>query len=123
MGVPAFFRWIVERYPKCLKPAVEVDENIFLLNVIANIRKITHYCKITHCLFEKNGEFDSLYIDANDLLHTAVHPENAASPKSFKHMMENFLYLIEQQVKIIRPRSQLYIAFDGVAPRAKVTLV
>lgn len=102
MGVPAFFRWIVEHYPKCLKPAVEVDENIFLLN--------------------KNGEFDSLYIDANDLLHTAVHPENAASPKSFKHMMENFLYLIEQQVKIIRPRSQLYIAFDGVAPRAKMNL-
>ena len=62
-----------------------------------------------------------MYIDANDLLHTAVHPENAASPKSFKHMMENFLYLVEQQVKIIRPRSQLYIAFDGVAPRAKVT--
>lgn len=102
MGIPAFFRWIIERYSKCLKPAVEVDENIFLLN--------------------KNGEFDSLYIDANDLLHTAVHPENATSPKTFEHMVENFLFLLEQQVKIIRPRSLLYISFDGVAPRAKMNL-
>lgn len=102
MGIPAFFRWIIERYPKCLKPAVEVDENIFLLN--------------------KNGEFDTLYIDANDLLHTAVHPEIAQSPKDLKHMMENFVFLLEQQVKIIRPRSLLYIAFDGVAPRAKMNL-
>lgn len=104
MGLPTFFRWISERYPKCVSDAVkpDPDENLVKAN--------------------PNGEIDNLYIDMNDILHIAFHPEGSKSPESFEECMSNLTNQIEDIVRIARPRQMIYIAIDGVAPKAKLNL-
>jgi len=104
MGLPTFFRWIFERYPKCVTDAVKPDpsENLNRMN--------------------PNDEVDNLYIDVNDILHIAFHPEDAQTPSNFVECMESLTAQIEEMVRITRPRQMIYIAFDGVAPRAKLNI-
>jgi len=104
MGLPTFFRWIFERYPKCVTDAVKPDpsENLNRAN--------------------PNDEVDNLYIDVNDILHIAFHPEDAQTPSNFVECMESLTAQIEEMVRITRPRQMIYIAFDGVAPRAKLNI-
>ncbi|RWS21785.1 5'-3' exoribonuclease 2-like protein, partial [Leptotrombidium deliense] len=94
MGVPAFFRWLSKKYPSI----------------------------VVHCDESANGEvsFDNVYLDMNGIIHPCTHPEHKAPPQTEEEMFEAIFEYIERLMKVTRPQKLLYMAVDGVAPRAKM---
>ncbi|XP_053657823.1 5'-3' exoribonuclease 2 homolog [Anopheles marshallii] len=111
MGVPAFFRWLSRKYPSVIIEAVEqktVDDqgNVVYENLTdANPNRV---------------EFDNLYLDMNGIIHPCTHPEDKPAPKNEDEMMVAIFECIDRLMNIVRPRKVLYMAIDGVAPRAKM---
>jgi len=111
MGVPTFFRWVSEKYRKIIVPAIEEDPQ-----VIAGIEQ-----PVNAALKNPNDyEFDNLYLDMNGIIHPCTHPEEGAAPKTEDDMMAAIGAYIVRLFNIIRPRKLLYMAIDGIAPRAKM---
>jgi len=90
MGVPKFFRWLSERYPL-----------------------------INQKIFEKS-EFDCFYLDMNGIIHTCF--QKIASEQNFNKdiLFQKIFDYTEYLYTIIHPKKLLYLAIDGVAPRAKM---
>ncbi|KAL7174039.1 hypothetical protein ACSBR2_033316 [Camellia fascicularis] len=105
MGVPSFYRWLVNKYPKIVVNAIEEKEE-----------------KIETSLVNPNGiEYDNLYLDMNGIIHPCFHPDDHPSPpKTFQEVFNNIYEYIDRLFSIVRPRRLLYMAIDGVAPRAKM---
>lgn len=99
MGVPALFRWLSQKYPKIVVPVVE-DAN---------------------SKHNPNGvEFDNLYLDMNGIIHPCCHPTDGPIPANEEQMMVAIFEYIDRLFAMVRPRRLLYMAIDGVAPRAKM---
>eukprot|EP01102_Stenamoeba_stenopodia_P023161 TRINITY_DN9890_c0_g1_i1.p1 TRINITY_DN9890_c0_g1~~TRINITY_DN9890_c0_g1_i1.p1 ORF type:complete len:344 (+),score=80.81 TRINITY_DN9890_c0_g1_i1:117-1148(+) len=93
MGVPKFFRWILERYPFIAAPSGATPSPIY----------------------------DSFFIDLNGIIHQCAGSSDPFAPaKSEKEIMLAVFNYIDTLVSIVKPTKLLYIAVDGVAPRAKM---
>mmetsp|Transcript_39060 Transcript_39060/g.87348 ORF Transcript_39060/g.87348 Transcript_39060/m.87348 type:complete len:1924 (+) Transcript_39060:98-5869(+) len=96
MGVPKFYRWLSERYPK-------------INQIISDLMLMP--------------EFDNLYLDMNGIIHHCTHPndDDLAAALSDKDVMLGMFNYIDRIVsQIAKPRKFLFMAIDGVAPRAKL---
>jgi 5'-3' exoribonuclease 2 len=111
MGVPAFFRWLAEKYPKIVQEVLE--RRMAVVNGVP----------IPLDLTEPNPnsvEFDNLYVDMNGLIHPCSHPEDREAPSTEFEMYVNVTKYVDRLFAAVRPRRLLYLAIDGVAPRAKM---
>lgn len=90
MGVPSLFRWLARKYP--------------------------------HTIYQASASeyVDNLYLDLNGVIHPCCHPVNKAAPSTEAGMFCEVFKHIDHLVSITSPRHVLYIAVDGVAPRAKM---
>ncbi|OQS01710.1 5'-3' exoribonuclease [Achlya hypogyna] len=113
MGVPAFYRWLSEKYPKTIVNAVEEKAHKIEGRYRFNLINLDGE--------NPNGmEFDNLFIDMNGIIHPCAHPEEGEQPKTEEEMFLRLMEYVDRLVACVRPRRLLYMAIDGVAPRAKM---
>ncbi|KAA8494597.1 5'-3' exoribonuclease 2-like [Porphyridium purpureum] len=91
MGIPKFYRWLSERYP------------------LINQR------------LDSSHEFDNFYLDMNGIIHQCTHPnDDEIVVMNQEQMFQAMFDYTDRLYKIVRPRKLMYLAVDGVAPRAKM---
>jgi 5'-3' exonuclease len=96
MGVPSLFQYLRKKYRRICSSSISA-------------------------VGEDDGRERSLYIDMNGILHQSSHPDDLAT----KEVDDETLYAriasaLDDLVFKIKPSDTLYLAMDGVAPRAKM---
>eukprot|EP01114_Cavostelium_apophysatum_P020017 TRINITY_DN6599_c0_g1_i1.p1 TRINITY_DN6599_c0_g1~~TRINITY_DN6599_c0_g1_i1.p1 ORF type:complete len:896 (-),score=128.01 TRINITY_DN6599_c0_g1_i1:47-2734(-) len=117
MGIPGFYRWMVERFPKAIVTAKTRTEDV----IVESEEK-------TDCSLPNPNEieFDYLYLDMNGIVHMCFNPkeiqsDDSASWNEYREVAKKSASdYVDRIFSIIRPRKLIFLALDGVAPRAKM---
>ncbi|GBE61720.1 XRN 5-3 exonuclease [Babesia ovata] len=114
MGVPTFYRWLCSRYPRVVQDVKDDlnERDVDFTDVEAFGMELL--------MPNPNGEFDNLYVDMNGLIHPCCHPEGLEQPPSEEVMFQCIFDYLDRLFYLVRPRKLLFLAIDGVAPRAKM---
>ena len=103
MGIPSYFSYIIKNHS----------------NIIRNLQHHKKYAKTV---------FHGLYMDCNSIVYDAVHTLEKTNTISHNYSRQQFeqsvidavVLRIRGYIHMISPINVLYIAFDGVAPLAKM---
>lgn len=91
MGIPKMFRFLTDRYPLILQ---RLDED---------------------------HVFDHFYLDMNGIIHQCTHPSDSEiAIENLDEMFARIFEYTERLFRIVSPRRLMFLAVDGVAPRAKM---
>ncbi len=98
MGIPRYYRWCSQRYP--------------CVNDLAKEHPTT-------------PSVDNLYVDVNGVIHQSTHNNDhrKITSESEEHMtksMQRMFNYLDTIVRFTAPEKLIYLAVDGVAPRAKL---
>jgi len=96
MGVPKFYRWLSERFP-------QINQVLTGATILP--------------------EFDNFYLDMNGIIHACTHPNESVLANSLtvrEMVLAIFRYIDRMVTHIVKPKKILFMAIDGVAPRAKL---
>jgi 5'-3' exonuclease len=143
MGVPKFYRWLSERYPLInqrhgVRPGDDLAQEHMGRTPSDALPRPD---PLSTCGLPP--PIDRLYIDMNGIIHGCSHnnqssvihdailsdedggpdtpDENAVADITEPEIFRNIAYYLDRIVKeIAQPRELMYIAIDGVAPRAKL---
>ena len=69
---------------------------------------------------------DNLYLDLNGIVHNCIHGNDAKKHEriskldDLEEVWANIMKAIDEIVHVVKPRKLLFMAVDGVAPRAKM---
>ncbi|CCW70816.1 unnamed protein product [Phytomonas sp. Hart1] len=91
MGVPGFAKWLIGKYPSII-------------------------------FHKPPEEVYGLYIDFNGFIHSHCHSESdpKVALRSVEEKISNICRNLDDIIREVRPRRLMFIAVDGVAPRAKL---
>ncbi|KAH3732264.1 5'-3' exoribonuclease 1 [Pelomyxa schiedti] len=127
MGVPKFFRWLVERYPLIMHgiPSSTARAPVEFDNLFIDLNGVLHTCfkkdmddSQESVAASRSGEISG----ANSAADSGA-PKNTASASATvcdERRTVLVMQYIEQLFRIAAPKRLLFIAVDGVAPRAKM---
>jgi 5'-3' exonuclease len=95
-GIPKLFRWLVELYPLVLETVGEgLNHNAMSV--------------------------DNFYLDMNGIIHTCTHSnDDKLIPLKEQEMFLRIFAYTDRLYKLVSPRKAMFLAVDGVAPRAKM---
>ena len=122
MGVPKFFRWLSERYPKINERAGFLPEKDTCIRHFGELPPdpILPPDPLSTCGLPP--PIDRLYIDMNGVIHGCSH-NNSTLPQPLTQdgIFRNIAYYLDRIVgDIVKPTELVYLSVDGVAPRAKL---
>eukprot|EP00978_Attheya_sp_CCMP212_P047236 scaffold421278_cov45-Attheya_sp.AAC.2 len=139
MGVPKYFRWLSERYPKINQPISCPPSASTQAQYFDNGSGASASASAGPANTDNKPlvmpEFDRLYLDMNGILHCCSHnnaTEHMAKPGTAtgtapaggiteEEVFRNVCYYLDRLVAdIVQPTELVYMAIDGVAPRAKL---
>ena len=97
MGIPSYFSYIIKNHS----------------NIIRDLKFIRNVAKVN---------FHSMYMDCNSIIYDAVRKCEVEPDQTNieTRIIDEVIARIHEHVNTIRPSNVLYIAFDGVAPFAKM---
>ena len=92
MGIPSCFSSVIKKHGGILKP-------------------LSYY---------KQEFFHNMYMDCNSIIYDAVRDIKQPTENFEMILIQIVIHTIEDYIKLISPSNSIYIAFDGVAPFAKM---
>ncbi|CAF1017177.1 unnamed protein product [Adineta steineri] len=101
MGIPGFSSWLQNKYPTIVKSCVQVADGQPTSN-------------------PSGIEVDNLYLDMNEIFHLSAKIDDSSVSKNEDEIIRRIFQSIDKIFSIVRPRKLLYMAMDGVAPKAKM---
>ncbi|UKJ90179.2 5'-3' exoribonuclease 2 [Theileria orientalis] len=123
MGIPSFFRWLAERYPLICEPqSVTASDKGDAFKLLKSPETFKDSFNDPLFTYRPPDGFDNLYLDVNGIVHNCSHSiaDLCQNITSEDDIFVSIFQCIINLVNIVRPKSLLYLAVDGVAPRAKI---
>ena len=114
MGIPKYFRNITKNKTDLIIENIDLEKNIQNLYLDAN-------CIIHPCAKKIESEYQSLVNDHNfDITQDKYNKDLNYITKFEKKVFESIIFYIDRMINYTNPTESLFIAIDGVAPRAKM---
>ena len=125
MGVPKFFRWVTARYPgimsgeidnkkKANEPPVQFD------HLLLDMNGIIHFCTHTDATLGEMPSMEEIMLKMTAYLDRFIAVVHHKPHNNKPHNKLHNQPIDQRFIAVVKPLKTMFIAVDGVAPRAKL---